>query len=92
MELYRTCSVETAFVDEATVCKPAFCDNDLVMCKYVEDKLMGGKLQDGCQLYGNIIQKSFVITKSSLTEERLKLLQNPFGRKGKILLRANYPV
>lgn len=36
---------------------------------------MGGKLQDECELYGNIpehqeIQKSFVITCSSLTEEK----------------------
>lgn len=36
------------------MCNPAFCDNDLVMCDYVEYKIMGGKPQDECELYGNI--------------------------------------
>lgn len=35
---------------------PAFSGNDLVICDYVEDKLMESKLQDECLLYGNITE------------------------------------
>lgn len=49
--------METAFIDEATLCDPAFCGNDLVViCEYVEDKLMAGKNQDECLLSGNITE------------------------------------
>lgn len=50
MELHTTCSVETAFTDEAAACDPALCGSDLVICDYVEDKLMGSRLQDECLL------------------------------------------
>lgn len=41
-------------MDEATLCDPAFCGNDLVICEYVEDKLMGDENQDECLLYGSV--------------------------------------
>lgn len=92
-----TCSIETAFIDEATLCDPAFCGNDLVICDYVEDKLMGiGIKINACSMETSLstgkIQKSFDITCLLLPEDTLRLLWNPFGRKGKTLLRANYPV
>lgn len=57
-EPHVTCSFETAFINGATACDPAFHGNSLVIFEYVEDKLMRGKIQDGCLSTGKKIQKS----------------------------------
>lgn len=47
------CSVETAFIDEVTVCDCTFCGNDLVSFEYVKNKLMRGKPQNVFLPYKN---------------------------------------